>query len=136
MPSAATCPPTFADRELLDDALRRLEPEWRAVVVLHYFLGMPLPEVAVATADPVGTVKSRLHRSLGVRARSRRPGSDGRGRPGRAVRMTSVDRFENRLPAILDDLAAADARLLRRHLRPAAARGSDPAGPSLKGGFP
>src|SRR6266540_4015978 len=35
-----------ADREMLDLALRRLEPEWRAVVVLYYFLGMPLPDVA------------------------------------------------------------------------------------------
>jgi hypothetical protein len=25
----------LADRDLLDDALRRLEPEWRAVIVLH-----------------------------------------------------------------------------------------------------
>ena len=28
-----------ASRELLDDALRRLDPEWRAVIVLHYYLG-------------------------------------------------------------------------------------------------
>jgi RNA polymerase sigma-70 factor (ECF subfamily) len=32
--------------------------------VLHYFLGMPLQDVAVALRIPVGTVKSRLHRSL------------------------------------------------------------------------
>jgi RNA polymerase sigma-70 factor (ECF subfamily) len=54
----------FADRELIDDALRRLEPEFRAVIVLHYFLGMPLQDVAVSLRIPVGTVKSRLHRSL------------------------------------------------------------------------
>jgi RNA polymerase sigma-70 factor (ECF subfamily) len=54
----------FADRELIDDALRRLEPEFRAVVVLHYFLGMPLHDVAVAMRIPLGTVKSRLHRAL------------------------------------------------------------------------
>jgi len=53
-----------ADRDLLDDALRRLDPEWRAVVVLHYYLGMPLPDVAVALGIPLGTAKSRLHRSL------------------------------------------------------------------------
>jgi len=56
----------LADRDLLDNALRRLEPEWRAVVVLHYYLGMPLPDVAVALRIPLGTAKSRLHRSLGV----------------------------------------------------------------------
>ena len=54
------------DRELLDDALQRLEPEWRAVVVLHYYLGMPLPDVASELGIPLGTAKSRLHRSLGV----------------------------------------------------------------------
>lgn len=54
----------IADRELLDVALRRLDPEWRAVVVLYYFLGMPLPEVAAALGIPLGTAKSRLHRSL------------------------------------------------------------------------
>jgi RNA polymerase sigma-70 factor, ECF subfamily len=53
-----------ADRDLLDRALRRLDPEWRAVVVVHYFLGMPLPQTAQALGIPLGTVKSRLHRSL------------------------------------------------------------------------
>lgn len=54
------------DRDLLDRALRALEPEWRAIVVLHYFLGMPLPDVAASLGIPLGTAKSRLHRSLGV----------------------------------------------------------------------
>jgi RNA polymerase sigma-70 factor (ECF subfamily) len=53
-----------ADRELLDEALRRLDPEWRAVVVLYYFLGLSLPEVAATLGIPLGTAKSRLHRSL------------------------------------------------------------------------
>jgi RNA polymerase sigma-70 factor, ECF subfamily len=53
-----------ADRELLDAALRRLRPEWRAVMVLHYYLGMPLPEVAATLGIPIGTAKSRHHRSL------------------------------------------------------------------------
>ena len=54
------------ERELIDDALRRLDPTWRAVVVLHYFLGMSLPEAAATLGIPVGTAKSRLHRSLGL----------------------------------------------------------------------
>ncbi|HZM72793.1 MAG TPA: RNA polymerase sigma factor [Candidatus Polarisedimenticolia bacterium] len=54
----------FADRELLDGALGRLDPPHRAVVVLHYFLGMPLPEVAASLGIPLGTAKSRLHYSL------------------------------------------------------------------------
>jgi DNA-directed RNA polymerase specialized sigma24 family protein len=31
---------------------------------LHYFLGMPLPEAAAILNIPLGTAKSRLHRSL------------------------------------------------------------------------
>lgn len=65
-PSIGDSTSAFADRDLLDDALRRLEPEWRAVVVLHYYLGMPLPDVAAELRIPLGTAKSRLHRSLGV----------------------------------------------------------------------
>ena len=55
-----------ADRDELDRVLQRLDPEWRAVVVVHYFLGLPLPEVAGVLGIPVGTAKSRLHRSLEV----------------------------------------------------------------------
>jgi len=54
------------ERELIDDALRRLDPTWRAVVVLHFFLGMSLPEAASILGIPLGTAKSRLHRSLGL----------------------------------------------------------------------
>lgn len=56
----------IAQRDSLDRALRALEPEWRAIVVLHYYLGMPLPEVADALGIRLGTAKSRLHRSLSV----------------------------------------------------------------------
>ena len=55
---------TIVDRDLVEEALRHLDPEWRAVVVMHYFLGMPLPEVARALGIPLGTAKSRLHRSI------------------------------------------------------------------------
>jgi RNA polymerase sigma-70 factor, ECF subfamily len=54
----------LADRDLVDQALRRLDPGHRAVVALHYLLGMPLPEVAAALEIPLGTAKSRLHYSL------------------------------------------------------------------------
>jgi RNA polymerase sigma-70 factor (ECF subfamily) len=54
-----------ADRELVDAAMRRLDESGRAIVVLHYFLGMPLTDVAVTLSIPIGTVKSRLHRALG-----------------------------------------------------------------------
>lgn len=54
-----------ADRAFVDGILRRLDERGRAVVVLHYYLGLPLTEVAATLGIPVGTVKSRLHRALG-----------------------------------------------------------------------
>jgi len=56
----------LADRDQLDRALARLEPEQRAVVVLHFYLDLPLPRVAEMLGIPTGTAKSRLHRSLGI----------------------------------------------------------------------
>ncbi len=55
----------LADRDLVDRTLRHLDANGRAIIVLHYFLGMPLTEVAASLGTPVGTVKSRLHRALG-----------------------------------------------------------------------
>jgi RNA polymerase sigma factor (sigma-70 family) len=52
-----------ADRDELDRAIEALDPEERALIVLHYYLGLPLHESAVALGLPVGTVKSRLHRT-------------------------------------------------------------------------
>ena len=54
----------IADRDALDQALARLDVDARAVVVLHYYLGLPISAVAVALGIPAGTVKSRLNRSL------------------------------------------------------------------------
>ena len=53
-----------ADRQLVDEVLRELDEQGRAIVVLHYYIGMPLTDVAATLAIPVGTVKSRLHRAL------------------------------------------------------------------------
>ena len=55
-----------ADRELLDTILRRLPPEQRAVVVLRYYFDLEVPEIAATLRIPVGTAKSRLHRSMSV----------------------------------------------------------------------
>jgi RNA polymerase sigma-70 factor (ECF subfamily) len=55
---------TLADRQVLDQALASLHPGHRAVVALHYLLGMPLPDVARSLGIPVGTAKSRLHYAL------------------------------------------------------------------------
>jgi RNA polymerase sigma-70 factor (ECF subfamily) len=53
-----------ADRELLDLILRRLPPEQRAVVVLRYYFDLEVPDIAATLRIPVGTAKSRLHRSM------------------------------------------------------------------------
>ncbi len=65
-PTVADMATVIADRDLLEVALRRLQPEQRAVVVMHYYLGMPLPDVAAALRIPIGTAKSRHHRSLAL----------------------------------------------------------------------
>jgi RNA polymerase sigma-70 factor (ECF subfamily) len=58
----------FEDRILrgadLRTALRKLAPEQREVLVLRYYLDLPLEEVAAITGVPVGTVKSRINRGL------------------------------------------------------------------------
>ena len=64
-PAIADSSKAVADREEVDAVLRRLDADGRAVVVLHYYLGMPLSVVATTLGVPLGTVKSRLHRALG-----------------------------------------------------------------------
>jgi RNA polymerase sigma-70 factor (ECF subfamily) len=51
-------------------AVSGLGYDQRVAVVLHYFLDLPLEEVALITKVPIGTVKSRLHRATAqLRAR-------------------------------------------------------------------
>ena len=54
----------LVDRDELERLLVRLTPEQRAMIVLHFYLGLALPETALALGLPVGTVKSRLHRTM------------------------------------------------------------------------
>ena len=53
-----------AERDQLERGFRRLRPEQRAVVVLRYYLGLSLPEVAETLSIPLGTAKSRLHYAM------------------------------------------------------------------------
>ncbi|HSG86038.1 MAG TPA: sigma-70 family RNA polymerase sigma factor [Candidatus Limnocylindrales bacterium] len=53
-----------ADRDELARGFRHLTAEQRAILVLHYYVGLPLTEAADVLGLPHGTVKSRLHRAL------------------------------------------------------------------------
>ena len=128
----------IADRDLLDAALERLQPEQRVVVVMHYYLGMPLPDVASALGIPIGTAKSRHHRSLRPMRLTINNDLDSAPASGwRAVRMTAFDRIEPRLPELMAELAPRRFPTTSTTCsgRPAE-RGSGLPGRPLKGGFP
>ena len=57
---------TLADRDALEHAFRRLDPVQRSLIVMYYYLDLPLTEVADALNLPVGTAKSRLFRAREV----------------------------------------------------------------------
>ena len=65
-PAVADAASAIADRDQLERGFSRLEPEERAVIVLHHYLDLPLPAVAASLGIPEGTAKSRLHRALGL----------------------------------------------------------------------
>jgi len=50
-------------RQLLE-AVEQLPPDQRRLIALRYFLELPEAEVAETLKIPIGTVKSRLHRTL------------------------------------------------------------------------
>ena len=53
-----------ADALYLEHMLAAVDPAQRAVIVLHYYLDLTLPETATALGIPIGTAKSRLNRAL------------------------------------------------------------------------
>jgi RNA polymerase sigma-70 factor (ECF subfamily) len=69
-----------ADREWVLSELGRLDIDRRTVLVLHYYLDLPLPEVAEILDIPYGTVTSRLHRGLGTMRRNMRVSPSATGR--------------------------------------------------------
>jgi RNA polymerase sigma-70 factor, ECF subfamily len=54
----------MADRDQLSRGFQRLSTEQRALIVLHHYLDLAMPDVAAAMGIPLGTAKSRLHRAL------------------------------------------------------------------------
>ena len=81
-PAIADAASAIADRDQLERAFSRLEPEERAVIVLHHYLDLPLPEVAATLGIPLGTTKSRLYRGL----KEMRAALDADARPGADIR--------------------------------------------------
>ena len=53
-----------AERDRLGRELGRLPVDQRTVMVLHFYLDLPLTDVADILDIPAGTAKSRLHRGL------------------------------------------------------------------------
>ena len=106
MPSSSDFAGGVDDRELLGLALQRLDPRQRAVIVLHYYLGMPLSEVAGVMGIPLGTAQSRLHYALNSMRSSviERAGPRAGAASGRDAGMND-DRFEKDLPGLLAELA-------------------------------
>jgi RNA polymerase sigma-70 factor (ECF subfamily) len=75
----------LADRDQLERGFRRLKAEHRAAVVLRYYVGLSVPEVADALGVPLGTAKSRIHyatdalrAALDADTRTVAPAMDGR----------------------------------------------------------
>jgi RNA polymerase sigma-70 factor (ECF subfamily) len=66
VPTSERFDSVLADRDQLERGFLRLDPEMRAVIVLHHYLDLPLPTVAATLGIPLGTAKSRLHRALGL----------------------------------------------------------------------
>jgi RNA polymerase sigma-70 factor (ECF subfamily) len=53
-----------ADRDEIAHGFAGLTPEHRAVLVLRYYVGLTIPEIAETLRIPVGTATSRLHYGL------------------------------------------------------------------------
>jgi RNA polymerase sigma-70 factor (ECF subfamily) len=73
------------DRDELEQGFRRLSIEHRAVIVLHQYLGLPMPEVAQALGIRLGTAKSRYHHAMAAL----RAALDAEARRGRAEEVTA-----------------------------------------------
>jgi RNA polymerase sigma factor (sigma-70 family) len=66
-------------RDQIERGFRRLNPQQRAVLVVHHFLELSEAEAAAVLGIPVGTVKSRLNRATtalraAIEADDRTPG--------------------------------------------------------------
>lgn len=63
---------SVVERDRMEQELGRLPIDQRAVMVLHFYLDLPLSEAAAILDIPIGTAKSRLSRGLGALRESMR----------------------------------------------------------------
>jgi RNA polymerase sigma-70 factor (ECF subfamily) len=61
---------SLAERDRMERELGRLPIDQRTVMVLHFYLDLPLTQAASILDIPVGTAKSRLHYGLQALRRS------------------------------------------------------------------
>lgn len=64
VPDDAPFEQMIVDRQALGEALNKLSPEHREVVLLHEVEGLSYDEAAEIIGVPAGTVKSRLHHAF------------------------------------------------------------------------
>jgi RNA polymerase sigma factor (sigma-70 family) len=64
LPSGVDAFGQVANRDQLERGFVRLPPEQRAVLVLHYYVGLSVPAIAETLGIPLGTAQSRLGRAL------------------------------------------------------------------------
>ena len=109
----------LADRDALEHAFRRLDPVQRSLIVMHYYLDLPLAEVAEALGAARGD--REVAALPGPRDAPRRPrgGCAGRRRDrGRAAGMTARRDADRLIATWLDrDRSRGSRRLPRRDAR-------------------
>ncbi len=64
LPSAVDQFGQVANRDQLERGFTRLPADQRAVLVLHYYVGLSVPSIADTLGIPLGTAQSRLGRAL------------------------------------------------------------------------
>ena len=101
---------SMADRDQLERGFSRLEPEARAIIVLHHYLDLPLPEVAVVLENPArnGEVSPPPSASVHASGAGRQFPAPGRSR-GRSPRMNRHEGFDVIVSDWLDDKAGRGA---------------------------
>jgi RNA polymerase sigma-70 factor (ECF subfamily) len=63
-PSADEGPAAAEEYRLLHQALQELRLKYRTAIILQYFEGKTIAEIASITGQREGTIKSQLHRGL------------------------------------------------------------------------